>query len=152
MSPLQHRAIFQRLCAFSAIMTTAFALSTAAYAADSIEHIVTGKWKLTAALDGADITSLDEREAQQLVGHVFIISKEKVKFDKRDCGPTEFETEKVEPTLHLRKDFHASAEKLGLPSPVTTVDLNCTSVFIKKPNNLVIFWGGWFFDAVRIKR
>jgi len=28
----------------------------------------------------------------------------------------------------------------------------CTSVFVKKPDRLVIFWQGWFFDAVRIKR
>jgi hypothetical protein len=125
--------------------------SVTVHAADSIEHTVAGKWRFTAALDAAEIASRDEREARQLIGHVFLISKAKVKFDKRDCGPTQFEAEKVEPRLHLRHAFHASAEKIGLPNPVTVVDLNCTSVFVKNPNRLVIFWDGWFFDAVRIK-
>lgn len=106
------------------IAAIAFITPATVHAADRIEHTVSGKWRLTAALDGAEITSLDEREARQLIGHVFLISKAKVKFDKRDCGPTEFEAEKVEPRLHLRQAFHASAEKLGLPNPVTVVDLN----------------------------
>ena len=97
-----------------------------------------------------DIASLDEHEAQQLVGHVFVISKEKVKFDERDCGPTGFEAVAVVPELHLRKEFHANAQKLRLPNPVTVVDLSCTSVFIKNRNKLVIAWKGWFFDAVRL--
>ena len=141
----------QHTSALSFIAAVALIAPVTAHAADRIEHTVTGKWRFTAALDGAEITSLDEREAQQLIGHIFLISKAKVKFDKRDCGPTDFEAEKVEPRLHLRQAFHASPEKLGLPNPVTVVDLNCTSVFVKNRNRLVIFWDGWFFDATRIK-
>lgn len=40
---------------------------------------------------------------------------------------------------------------MALPNPVTVVDLSCTTVFIKKPNRLVIACDGWFFEAVRIK-
>lgn len=123
-----------------------------AQADDVIERSVSGKWQLTAALDGADITSLDEHEAKRLVGRVFLISKKKVRFGHRDCGTSDFEAEKVEPDLYLREQFHASAKKLGLPNPVTVVDLSCTSVFIKSPGRLVIAWQGWFFDAVRLKR
>lgn len=118
---------------------------------DSIDRRISGQWKFIAALDGAEIVSLDEHEAQKLIGHIFFISKREVKFDDRDCGETEFAAQKVEPNLHLRKAFHADAEKLGLPNPVTVVDLNCTSVFIKGANRLVIAWQGWFFEAVRVK-
>jgi hypothetical protein len=152
MSFLRCPILSQRLYVLPVITVIALVSPPASHAADSIEHTVTGKWRFTAALDGADIASLDEHEAQQLIGHVFLISKEKVKFDKRDCGATDFEAEKVELNLHLRQEFHASAEKLGLPNPVTVVDLNCTSVFIKNKNRLVIAWKGWFFDAVRLKR
>jgi len=126
-------------------------LSASAMAADGYGHAVTGEWKLTAALDGAEITSIDEKEARQLVGKVFKITKDAVHFGVRECGPSDFAAQQVEPGQFLRKEFHASADKLKLPNPVTVVDLSCTTVFIKKPNRLVIAWDGWFFDAVKMK-
>lgn len=134
-----------------ALALTSWPTSSTA-AADKYERAVSGNWKFTAALDGAHITSLDENEAQHLVGRVFTIRKEAVKFGSRVCGPSDFEAERVEPKRYLPEQFHASSGKLGLPNPVTAVDLSCTTVFIKSPNRLVIFWGGWFFDAVRVKR
>jgi hypothetical protein len=122
-----------------------------ASATESIERSVSGTWRVTSALDAADVSSLDERDARRLIGHVFTISREKVKFEERDCGPTEFQAESVEPRLHLREEFRASADKLNLPNPVTVVDLSCTSVFIRTPDRLVIAWKGWFFDAVRVR-
>lgn len=144
------RALLQRHWLMPLVAAIALVSSSPVQAADSIASSVTGKWRLTAALDAADIASLDEREAQQLVGQVFVISKEKVKFDKRDCGPTGFEAVAVVPELHLREEFHASAQKLRLPDPVIVVDLSCTSVFIKNRNKLVIAWKGWFFEAIRL--
>lgn len=139
----------QRLLAVAAIV---LAFGPALATDDRYERAVTGKWRLTAALDGAEITALDEREAQQLVGRVFVIDKSKVQFGAHDCGPTEFEATRVEPRLFLRVNFRASSQRLGLPNPVTAVDLSCTTVFIKSPTRLVIAWDGWFFDAVRVKR
>lgn len=134
------------------IAVVALVVASASYAGERIERAVQGQWRFIAALDGADIASLDEMEARRLIGHVFLISKAQVKFDERDCGPTGFEAYRVEPSLFLRNEFRASADKLGLPNPVTVVDLNCTSVFIKKPGRLVIAWRGWFFEAARVKR
>jgi hypothetical protein len=149
---LQHLASLRPIKVLSLVVTAVMLILPAAHASDAIERRVSGEWRLAAALDGAHIVSLDEREAQQLVGQVFTIRKDKVKFGKMDCGETEFEAQKVEPRLHLREAFHASSKELGLPNPVMVVDLSCTSVFITKPNHLVIFWQGWFFDAVRIKK
>lgn len=149
---LRCHTLRQRVYAMPVLAAIVLALPPTVHAADQIERVVIGKWRFIAALDAADIASLDEREAQQLIGHVFTISKEKVNFDNRDCGATAFEAERVEPNLHLREQFHASAKKLGLPNPVTVVDLSCTSVFVKNTNRLVIAWKGWFFDAARVKR
>ncbi|WLI88302.1 hypothetical protein Q4S45_16385 [Massilia sp. R2A-15] len=112
---------------------------------------VIGQWKFTAALDGAEITSLDEREADQLVGHVFTVATDKVQFGSQVCLPPDFQEKRVEPRLYLREQAHASASRLGLPNPVSVVDLGCTVVFVKNPNRLVIFWKGWFFDARRLR-
>jgi hypothetical protein len=147
-APLRQRATMLSLIA--ALILTG--LPASATPTDHYSRAVIGQWRLTAALDGADITSLDEKEARQLVGRVFSISKQSVKFGDRTCGPSEFEAESVEPRLFLREQFHADAAALHLPSPVTVVDLSCTSVFIKSTDRLVIAWKGWFFDAVRVRR
>lgn len=152
MSCLRVLAFIQRAKMLSFIALVAMIALPCAQASDSIERRVSGKWRFVAALDGAEIVSLDERYAQQLLDQIFTIGKNKVKFGKVDCGETEFESQKVEPRLHLRNAFHASSKELGLPNPVTVVDLSCTSVFITKPNHLVIFWQGWFFDAVRVEK
>lgn len=129
-----------------AIVSTGSALG-----ADIQGHGVIGKWRLTKALDSADITSRDEREAQQLLGHVVTISKKSVKFGKNDCQPTGLDAKWVAPGPFVRDWFHASAENLRLPDPVTVVDLGCTNVFIKDKQRIVVFWDGWFFDARRVR-
>lgn len=124
---------------------------TFAHAMDRDVRTIAGKWRFTAALDSADITSRDDREAQELIGQVMTIDATKVLFGKRRCSPSSFDSESVEPRLYLREQFRASAESLRLPNPVTAVELSCTTVFIKSPNKLLIYWDGWFFDAVRVK-
>lgn len=136
-----------------ALFATALALAWApatTFANDRYAAVVVGQWRLMAALDGADIASLDEHEARELIGRVFVIDKRTVKFGSRNCGPSDFDATSVEPSMFLRGQFHADAGKLGLPNPVTVVDLSCTSVFVKSKDRLVIAWKGWFFDAVRI--
>lgn len=111
---------------------------------------VIGSWKLTAVLDSSDISALDDREADQLVGHVITISRNKVQLDDRVCDAPDFEVTKAETNKFFRDQAHASAKKLGLPNPVTAVHVSCTEVYIKSRNRLVVHWKGFFFDAVRI--
>jgi len=152
MSILRFLRFIQRVIISPFFLAIILVMPISVQAEDSAERMVTGQWRFTAALDAADVASLDEREAAQLIGRVFTISKEQVKFGDRDCGSTNFEMLKVEPTLHLRQEFHADAHGLRLPNPVTVVHLDCTSVFIRNPNKVVIFWQGWFFDAVRVRK
>lgn len=121
-------------------------------ASDAIERTVTGQWRFTKPIDSADIASLDEREAAQLVGQIFTIRRDKVAFGEEDCGDTEFEAQKVEPTLYVRKGWNSNVDGLKLPNPVTAVEISCTTVFILNRSRLVIFWKGWFFDAVRVRK
>lgn len=139
------------VAAFICAIMMAICATSPAFAADAAQQVL-GKWRFTAALDAAEIASLDEREAAALVGQLFTISKKRVVFGSRNCGAPELTVERVVPELYLREQAHASGENLGLPNPVSVVDLGCTVAFIKKPNQLVIFWKGWFFDAVRVRR
>ena len=141
----QHVSVSLLIAAFS---LSSFAPSSA-YSVDNQDRRVIGKWRLTAALDSSEITSLDEREAEQLVGQVMTITDDRVQFGKRKCLPPDLDAERVEPQLYVREKAHASASKLGLPNPVTVVNLGCTVAFVKSRNHLVIHWGGWFFNARR---
>lgn len=124
-------------------------ITSSAHANESQERSVIGKWRLTAALDFSEITSLDEQEAARLIGRVMTIHKDSVRFGTRKCLPPDLEAQRVEPRLYMREKAHASAARLGLPNPVTVVNLGCTVAFVKNRNRLVIHWDGWFFDAVR---
>ena len=115
-------------------------------------HDVVGKWKISAVLDSAEMTSIDETQARKLLGHVMTISKDGVRFDGEACGAPNFDARRVDPNLYLREEARIGAAKLGLPNPVTVVDLSCTVAFLKKPNRLVVHWEGFFFDAVRMRQ
>ena len=110
-----------------------------------------GRWKLTKAIDSADITSLDDREARQLIGRVFTISEEHVRFGKRDCGAPELTAESVEPSWFMREYVRASSAELHLSNPVTVVHLACTFAFVKDSEHLIMHWKGWFFNAKRMR-
>ena len=152
MSFLRILPLIRRASLLQFFLALTLIIPSSVEASDSIERIVTGQWRFTKPIDSADIASLDEREAAQLVGHIFTIRKDKVAFGDRDCGDTEFEAQRVEPTLYVRKGWNSNVEGLKLPNPVTAVEISCTTVFILNRNRLVIFWKGWFFDAVRVKR
>jgi hypothetical protein len=113
---------------------------------------VIGKWKFTSVLDATEIASIDEQQARKLIGKTMIILKDGARFGNEVCGAASFETKRVEPKLYLREEANITSSNLGLPNPVTVVDISCTQVFIKKPNHAVIYWDGFFFGAVRVSR
>ena len=122
-----------------------------ACSSESSAYSVIGEWKLTAALDSAEIAAIDERGARRLVGKILRIEKKQVGFGKRLCRMPDFAAEHVETRLYLREHYRAEAARLALPNHVTVVHLDCTSAFVKSPDRIVVFWDGWFFDAQRMR-
>lgn len=120
-----------------------------AYAGNQDKSII-GKWKLTAVLDSSEITALDDDQAQNLVGQTFSIQADKVQFGQRMCKSPDFEVSNEETSDYFARHAHASADKLGLPNPVTVVHIDCTYVYKKAPDKIVIHWKGFYFDAVRV--
>lgn len=119
-------------------------------AAERQDTSVIGRWKLSAVLDASDITSLDDQGAQNLVGQIITIARDKVQLGDRVCDSPSFEVTRAETNKYFRDEAHASAKNLGLPNPVTSVSVSCTFVYIKSRNRLVVHWKGFFFDAVRL--
>lgn len=142
-----------RAPAISIVAVLAFAAATPA-CADAAEHKevgALGRWQLTKALDAADIASLDDKEAKRLIGRIFTITEDHVRFGKRDCGAPELTAEIVEPKWFLREQVRATSAELALPNPVTVVNLACTFAFVKDSKHMIMFWQGWFFDAKRVR-
>lgn len=119
------------------------------HAAEHRNLSVIGNWKLTKVLDSSEISALDDDQAAQLVGKIIRIAKDRVQLGDRVCSSPTFEATREDPRKHMEEQAHASAEKMGLPNPVTVVQISCTVVFVKAPNRLVVHWKGYFFDAVR---
>lgn len=142
---------YARTLAVAVVLAIAGTGSALAEANDYKEFGAIGRWQLTKALDAADIASLDDKEANQLVGRVFTISKDHVRFGKRDCGAPELTAESVEPTWFLREQVRATTTDLSLPNPVTVINLACTFAFSKDTDHMIMFWKGWFFDAKRVR-
>jgi hypothetical protein len=118
---------------------------------DAIDRRVIGKWKILSVLDRAEISGLSGREANRLVGTVVTISEQKTTIGTRICAEPELTAEEVELTLHLRKEAHATGERLRLPNPVTVVDLGCADAYIRSPDQVVVSWNGVFFDTMKVK-
>jgi hypothetical protein len=135
----------------AATLALASALSLPAHAAQPVppNDDILGKWRITKVLDASNITALDDKEAAQLVGKIFIVEPDKVSLAGEVCTEPEFERHYEDTVRYLREEAHASSWKLGLPEVVTVVDLSCTEVLIKGYNKVVLYWKGVFFDAAK---
>lgn len=143
--------ITTRLRALSITTALAWAVlsSLSAQAVEPNDDIL-GSWKLTKVLDSSQISSLDDNEAARLVGKTLVIEKTKVTLAGETCEDPEFERHYEDTVRYLREEAHAASGKLGLPSTVTVVDLACTEALLKGHDRIVLYWKGFFFDAVKL--
>lgn len=137
------------------VLTPIVALAFASYLplpAQAVEpnDDILGTWTLTKVLDSSEISSIDDAAAAKLVGKTLTIEPEKVSLAGHNCirAPT-FERHYEDTARYIREEAHAPAGRLGLPEVVTVVDLACTAAFLKGYNEIVIYWKGFFFDAVK---
>ena len=150
MSYLRCPALRRCIRSFSAAAAITFAVCMPLRAAQPGDEAI-GNWKFTSVLDNVEITSIDDAQAKKLLGRIMKIRKDGTQFGDQTCGAPSLETERVEPNIYVRREAHISAKKLRLPNPVDVVDIGCTRIFFKQRNKAVIFWDGFFFDALKVK-
>lgn len=112
---------------------------------------VIGEWKIISVLDYATI-SVGADQAKPFIGQTLIISSEQVKFGNQVCPASNFLAERVETNIELRENARVSNDNLGLPNPVTVVELSCAYAYLKDRRRIVLAWNGIFFEAVRKKK
>lgn len=110
---------------------------------------ILGCWTLAKVLDSSAISSIDDRQAAGLVGKTLLIRPDRVTLAGESCDAPEFERHYEDTVRYLREEAHAASGRLGLATVVTVVDLACTEALLNGPNQIVIYWKGFFFDAMR---
>lgn len=139
--------ITPRLCSTAALALAA-AIALPAYAAERNDDIL-GRWRITKVLDSSEISELDDKEAAALVGRTFAVEPDKVSLAGEVCKDPDFNRHYEDTVRYLREEAHASSWKLGLPEVVTIVDLSCAEALVKSYNKIVVYWKGFFFEAVK---
>ncbi|QGZ42252.1 hypothetical protein IP92_03959 [Pseudoduganella flava] len=129
-------------------LSLATALLQPALAADAGNRDLLGKWRLTKVLDSSEISALDDREAARLVGETLVIAQDEISLAGETCKEPEFERHIEDTVRYLREEAHAASGKLVLPAFVEVVDLACTEVLRKNDTSIVLYWKGFFFEAV----
>jgi len=133
------------------VMTTLFAMAahTAHAKKPDKDADILGTWTLTKVLDSADIASLTDQQAAALVGKVLVVRRDSVMFNGDPCRAPGLTRRRQDAAKYVREGYHARVGGLGLPDIVTVVDLDCTEAFLKEREKIVVFWQGYFYDAVR---
>jgi hypothetical protein len=112
---------------------------------------ILGTWTLTRVLDSAEITAMDAADAAKLVGKTLEIRTGGIIFAGEPCQNHNLERRREPTAKYIREAYHAPAGRLGLPATVTVVHLTCTEALLKSKSSIVVFWDGFFFDAVKSK-
>jgi hypothetical protein len=110
---------------------------------------ILGTWTLTKVLDSADIASLTDEQAAALVGKTMVVRRDGVVVDGEPCREPELIRHREDAAKYLREGYHARVGYLGLPDTITVIDLDCTEAFLKSRGKIVVFWQGYFFDAMK---
>ncbi len=132
------------------VVSVMFALiADAAHAKPAKDADILGTWTLTKVLDSADVASLTDQQAAALVGKVMVVRRDSVMFNGEPCRAPELTRHREDAAKYMREGYHARVGYLGLPNTITVIDLDCTEAFLKRKGNIVVFWQGYFYDAVK---
>ena len=68
---------------------------------------------------------------------------------KKACCSARYSRHREPTAKFIREGYHARVGYLGLPDTITVIDLDCTEAFLKTKGKIVVFWQGYFFDAIK---
>lgn len=138
---------FMRLLAMTAVLAL-IAHSTQAKPREKDADIL-GTWTLTKVLDSADVASLTDQQAAALVGKTVVVRRNSIMFNGEPYRVPELTRRREDAARYIREGYHARVGYLGLPDTITVIDLDCTEAFLKGKGKIVVFWRGYFFDAIK---
>jgi hypothetical protein len=135
--------------ALAAAAILALCASSAVASQPEKDADIVGTWTLTKVLDAADVASMDDKQAAALVGKTMVVRRDSVVFNGEPCRAPELTRHREPAAKYVREGYHARVGLLGLPDTITVVDLDCTEALLKSKGKIVVFWEGYFYDAVK---
>ncbi|MBJ7312874.1 hypothetical protein ACFOLJ_00380 [Rugamonas sp. CCM 8940] len=126
----------------------------AASAVGSLE----GKWKISKVLDSQQTTSLSDDEVSKLIGKDLLIESKHIQFDSAVCVNPKLKTERHRMYAHFIKEYNFEPKHLPLPDTVTEIQIECDDpvgidfLYIRDKRQVVLFWKGFFLNAVKQAR
>ena len=141
------------LRSFKRVLTMVTILGLVAHSAKAIQPEknadILGTWTITKVLDSADVASLTDQQAAALVGKNIVVRRDSIMFNGEPYRAPELTRHREPAAKFIREGYHARVGYLGLPDTITVIDLNCTEAFLKSKGEIVVFWRGYFFDAIK---
>jgi len=110
---------------------------------------ILGTWTLTKVLDSADVASLTDQQAAAMVGKTIVVRRDSFMFNGEPYRAPALTRHREDAAKYMREGYHARVGHLGLPDTITVIDLDCTEAFLKKKGKIVVFWEGYFYDAIK---
>lgn len=141
--------LFSSKCLLVITTTLALGVNKAEAKRPESDADILGTWTLVKVLDSADVASLNDRQAAALVGKTMVVRLDSVVFDGEPCRAPELTRHREDAARYVREGYHARVGYLGLPDTITVIDLDCTEAFLKSKGRIVLFWKGYFYDAIR---
>ncbi|NHZ95858.1 hypothetical protein [Massilia sp. CCM 8734] len=117
-----------------------------------------GVWKISAVLDNQETTSQSSDEASKLVGTTLVIDPKRVRFGKADCVNPSFKVAQRRFYSYFVKHYNFEPTKLPLPDKVREITVKCREpvginfIYVRDREQLVLYWEGYFLNAVRQQR
>lgn len=131
------------------LLAALFSLPLFAQAQDPNADIY-GRWKIKAMIGGGAASALSQRDVDQLIGKLIIISPEKFEFNGRTCTNPNYQRSKEETVHHFDSAWRTDVRDIPFPNPVTIIDTGCDFLYLIRKNHLMIAEQNVFFEAVRI--
>lgn len=138
---------FKRLLSVAAILALVARSAEAKQPGKNAD--ILGTWTITKVLDSADVASLTDQQAAALIGKNIVVRRDSVMFNGEPYRAPNLTRHREPAAKFIREGYHARVGYLGLPDTITVVDLDCTEAFLKGRGKIVVFWQGYFFDAVK---
>ncbi|NHZ64345.1 hypothetical protein [Massilia genomosp. 1] len=117
-----------------------------------------GVWKISAVLDKQESTSLSSEDASKLVGTRLVIAPNSIRFGTADCVNPSFKVAQRRFYSYFVKHYNLEPKKLPLPDKVREITVTCREpvgidfIYVRDREQLVLYWEGYFLNAVRQQR
>jgi len=76
---------------------------------------------------------MSDRSARALIGQTATLAKDAFSFNGRMCKSPSYERSVDDLAQSFREHGHVSSAKMGVPDPVTSIDVGCSEICLKKP-------------------